>query len=189
MIDKEHGRRDAIINRLFIDYFSDNNWRNLEVMVKRWKKNHLLGKRHKILADCVETLKHISSKRINVANVILPTLITQIDGAITDYLSSKNIQWETIYDDKVDRKTGKVSSKGRKTQLRKAKRKVLSDKLDDLANDIFLNILFQKSQPGKPLETPFNFNRHKIIHGEITKYGRNTYMIRAFMILDMLAHF
>ena len=73
--------------------------------------------------------------------------------------------------------------------LSKSKPKVLTTQLDDLANDIFLNILFQRSQKGKPLATPFSFNRHKIIHGESIKYGRKDYLIRAFMVLDLLAHF
>ena len=57
----------------------------------------------------------------------------------------------------------------------------------DLANEIFLNILFQIAYPGKPLKTPFTFNRHKIIHGEYLKYGRIDNTIRAFLILDFLA--
>jgi hypothetical protein len=139
--------------------------------------------------DCVVAVKMASKKGINEANVVLPTLITQIDGALTDYLNSKGLQWDSDYDDWVDTRTGKVRKVGRKTQFKNAKPKVLTTPLDDLANDIFLNILFQRSQKGKPLATPFNFNRHKIIHGESVRYGRKDYLIRAFMVLDLLAHF
>jgi len=62
-----------------------------------------------------------------------------------------------------------------------------NQKLLDLANDIFLNILFQRAQPGQPLETPFTFSRHKIMHGEYLRYGRIDNTIRAFLILDFLA--
>jgi len=58
--------------------------------------------------------------------------------------------------------------------------------LDELANEVFLNILFQGSQRGEPLKTPFTFNRHKIMHGEYVKYGRIDNTIRAFLILDFL---
>jgi hypothetical protein len=47
---------------------------------------------------------------INVANVVLPTLITQIDGVLTDNLNSKGLQWDSDYDNRVDTKTGKVRS-------------------------------------------------------------------------------
>jgi hypothetical protein len=187
-LDKKKGRQDKAINHLFIKYFEARNWQNLEMMVKSWKNKPLLKKRYKILFDCVKVIKMASKKGVNEANVVLPTLITQIDGALTDYLNSKNIQWDCDYDDRIDSRTGKVKKIGRKTQFKNSKPKVLTTELDSLANDIFLNILFQRSQKGKPLVTPFNFNRHKIIHGESVKYGRKDYLIRAFMVLDLLAH-
>jgi len=187
-LDEENGRHDKAVNSLFIQYFEAEDWQNLEMMVSGWKENSLLKNRQKILMDCVQAMKMASKTGINVANVVLPTLITQIDGILTDYLNSKGLQWDSAYDDLVDTKTGKVRKVGRKTQFKNAKPKVLTTPLDDLANDIFLNILFQKSQKGKPLATPFNFNRHKIIHGENVKYGRKDYLIRAFMVLDWLAH-
>lgn len=183
---KKKGRRDKAINKIFMNHYSNNNWQNLEAMVYDWKNKPLPKKRIKILLDCVQTVKIGSSNKINVANVVLPTLITQIDGVLTDYLDNKGIGWDCAYDDFLQK--GKVKKKGRKSQFQKNWTKTLSTKLDDLANDIFLNILFQRSQKGKPLKTPFNFNRHKIIHGENFKYGRKDYMIRAFLILDFLAH-
>lgn len=188
-VDQTKGRHDKAVNSLFIEYYEAEDWRNLETMVSGWKKNPILRKRHRILMDCVVAVKMASKKGINEANVVLPTLITQIDGVLTDYLNSKGLQWDSDYDDWVDAKTGKVRKVGRKTQLKNAKPKILTTPLDDLANDIFLNILFQRSQKGKPLATPFNFNRHKIIHGESVRYGRKDYLIRAFMVLDLLAHF
>jgi len=187
-LNKKKGRQDKSVNRLFIKHFEFRNWQNLEIMVKGWKNKPLLKKRYKILFDCVKVVKIASKKSINEANVVLPTLITQIDGVLSDYLNSKNIQWDRDYDDLIDSKTGSVIKIGRKTQFKNSKPKVLSTELDGLANDIFLNILFQRSQKGKPLVTPFNFNRHKIIHGESVKYGRKDYLIRAFMVLDLLAH-
>ena len=188
-LDKKKGRHDKAVNRLFIEYFEAEDWQNLEIMVNGWKTNQLLKKRYKILTDSMDTVRAASKKGINEANAVLPTLITQIDGALTDYLNSKGLQWESDYDDRVDAGTGKVRKVGRKSQFKNAKPKILTTPLDDLAKDIFLNILFQRSQKGKPLATPFNFNRHKIIHGENVKYGRKDYLVRAFMILDLLAHF
>jgi hypothetical protein len=186
-LDQVKGRHDKAVNNLFIEYYEADGWENLGTMVSSWKNNPLLKNRYKILMDCVAAVKMANKKGINEANVILPTLITQIDGVLTDYLNSKGLQWDSDYDDWVDIKTGRVRKVGRKTQFKNAKPKVLTTPLDDLANDIFLNILFQRSQKGKPLATPFNFNRHKIIHGENVKYGRKDYLIRAFMVLDLLA--
>ena len=180
-LDKKTGRQDKAINNLFVKFFATKNWRNLDAMLISWKKITLFKKRYKILVDCVEIVKFASKKGINETNAVLPTLITQIDGILTDYLNSKGLKWDRAYED-----FGKKI--GRKTQFRNSHSQLSMDQLDDLANNIFLNILFQKSHLEKPLATPFNFNRHKIIHGESIKYGRKDYLIRAFMVLDFLAH-
>lgn len=53
-------------------------------------------------------------------------------------------------------------------------------------NDIFLNVLFQKTMPGEDYKTSIHFSRHKILHGENFRYGRKDYTMRCFMILDFL---
>lgn len=185
-LDKRKGRQDKAVNKFFVDYFSGNHWANLETTVPGWKDKALLKKRIKILKNCVFILKNSSDKKVNPVTVILPTLISQIDGLLSDYLNSKGISWQCSYDDFVQ--GGMVRKIGRKSQFRTNRSKTMTTRLDDLADDIFLNILFQKSQKGQPLETPFNFNRHKIIHGENTSYGRRDYLVRAFLIIDFLAH-
>lgn len=168
--------QDETINNLFIEYFEAENWHNLATMVNSLKNNSLLEKRYKILNDCIETIRVVSKEKINVANAVLPTLITQIDGALSDYMEIKEVAWSGYVD--------------RNNKVRANKPKIFpTDEMDNQATDVLLNILFQASQRGHPLNTPFDFNRHKIIHGENVEYGRNDYMIRAFMILDLLAHF
>lgn len=184
-IGKKRGRHDREINELFINYFSSDNWQLLEVMVLGWENNSLFKNRSKILLDCVLLLKQSNGKIINATNAVLPSVIAQIDGILSDYLTSKNIEWQVSYDDYIQK--GKVKRVGRKSQFQKNKTDVLTEQLDELANDVFLNILFQRSQKGIPLKTPFNFNRHKIMHGESTSYGRKDYLIRAFLVLDFMA--
>lgn len=170
-LGQKKGRQDSAINKLFVDYFSQNNWRYLEAISKNWGKSPLFKKRLKIIHDCIEILKTADIKT-NVANVVLPTLIAQIDGFLTDYLDSKNISFHTYAE--------------KKSQFKENSTKPISPELNELANRTFLNILFQRSQKGEPLKTPFNFNRHKIMHGESTNYGRNGYLIRSFLIIDFL---
>lgn len=173
-LDRKKGNHTKAVNNLFVDYFFKNNCQNLEVTVLSWNRNKLFQKRMKIFNDCVQTLKSIQNSKINESNVILPTLISQIDGILTDYLSIKGISGRRTYEDK-------------KSHFKKLKAQVLSDNLDNIFNDIFLNILFQNSSTGKPLEIAFNFNRHKILHGENIKYGRKNNLLRGFLILDYLS--
>lgn len=182
----QKGRKDRQIARLFVGYFSAKNWRNLDSMVNHWAKNPLFKKRMKIIRDCVSILKSMERVSINYALVILPVLIAQIDGVLTDYLKSKGIPFERLYDDSL--KGGAVKKAGRKGQFKRHIAPLTKLDLDKLSNHVFLDILFQTSQRGKPLKTPFNFNRHRIMHGEIVTYGKIEYLVRAFMVLDFLAH-
>jgi hypothetical protein len=99
----------------------------------------------------------------------LPTLISQIDGIRITFINrigpsfGKN-DWRNWFQDQTP-----------------------IQRLLEIACDIFTNILFQNALPGKPLQSPFWFNRHKIMHGEFFRYGRIEYAIRAFLILDFLA--
>lgn len=185
-ICKKGGNQRKSMNELFINYFSEDNFAELENLVESWKDNEIFKSRMKILRDCVTILKETSSKA-NAANLVIPTLISQIDGIQSEFMKSHGL--------KVTRR-GLIDSDGnilkdddgnalnKKDWYREL---TLNDELLDSANDIFLNILFQGSKTGEPLKTPFTFSRHKIMHGEYIKYGRMDNTIRAFLILDFLA--
>ena len=169
-IGRRKGNQRKAINRLFIDHFSSNNFENLEKLVDGWETNEIFKPRMKIFRDCISVMRNAKGK-YNPSTIVLPTLIAQIDGIRIEFMNRNGLSFWT------------------KDRVWKGwfKGQTPNQKLLDLANDIFLNILFQKSQPGRPLETPFTFNRHKIIHGEYLRYGRIDHTIRAFLILDFLA--
>lgn len=87
IIDKYEANKAKKLNELFYNYFSDNNWQNLEFMVAEWKKNPLFKKRIKIIRDCVEAIKN-SKPKSNICNVVLPTLIVQLEGILRDHTKS-----------------------------------------------------------------------------------------------------
>jgi len=169
-IGRRKDNQRKAINRLFIDYFSSNNFENLEKLVDGWETNEIFKPRMKIFRDCISVMRNAKGK-YNPSTIVLPTLIAQIDGIRIEFMNRNGLSFWT------------------KDRVWKGwfKGQTPNQKLLDLANDIFLNILFQKSQPGRPLETPFTFNRHKIMHGEYLRYGRIDHTIRAFLILDFLA--
>lgn len=169
-IGRRRGNQRKAMNRLFVDYFSLDNFRNLENLVNGWATNEIFEPRRKIFRDCIFVMRNAKGK-YNPSNIVLPTLIAQIDGIRIEFMNQNRLSFWT------KDKDWKGWFKGQTP----------NQKLLDMANDIFLNILFQRSQPGKPLETPFTFNRHKIMHGEYLRYGRIDNTIRAFLILDFLA--
>jgi len=179
-IGRKKGNQRKAINRLFVDYFSSNNFENLEELVEGWQTNEIFKPRMKIFRDCVSVMKNAKGK-YNPSTIVLPTLIAQIDGIQREFMEQNGLSFDS-------QKRRWVDKEGNVVDWKKwFKAQTTNQELLDLANDIFLNILFQKSQPGKPLETPFTFNRHKIMHGEYLKYGRIDNAIRAFLILDFLA--
>lgn len=179
-IGRKKGNQRGVMNKLFVEYFSKNNFKNLKNLVERWKNNNIFKPRMKILRDCISTLK--SAKRSsNPSNLVIPTLIAQIDGIQAEFMRQSGLHYDI-------RKRGWINKSGKKINKRKwFIKQTLNSELLDIANDVFLNILFQKSNPGQPLTTPFTFNRHKILHGEYLIYGRIDNTIRAFLILDFLS--
>lgn len=179
-IGRKKGNHRGKINRLFVEYFCSNDYEELKVLVDSWQSNDIFNPRKKIFKDCIDGLKN-SCKRSNPSNFVLPTLIAQIDGILQEYMEKNGLSFDIK-----DRKW--KNSTGQKIEWKEwYKSLTLGQDMDDLANEIFLNILFQSSQRGIALETPFMFNRHKIMHGEYVRYGRIDNTIRAFLILDFLA--
>ena len=79
------GNQRKIINRLYVDYYSSNNFEHLESLVDWWETNEIFKPRMKILRDCVFVMKNAKGKH-NPSNIVLPTLIAQIDGIQTEFI-------------------------------------------------------------------------------------------------------
>jgi len=177
---RKRGNQRRAINKLFIDYFTRQNFANLKSVVLGWGSKTIFKPRMRIFKNCISVLQ-MPRKGVNLSDVILPTLIAQIDGIQKEFMKQKGLSFDP-------KKWEWKDTKGNVVKWKEwFKEQTSNDKLDELTNDIFLNILFQKAVPGQPLAIPFTFNRHKILHGESLKYGRIDNTIRAFLILDFLA--
>jgi hypothetical protein len=174
-LGKRSGPRGRDINRLFVGYFAADNWRALRDMVDGWEDNPLFRKRLVVLRDCVRALQAAESVGFNAANVVLPTLMAQIDGLLTDYLWPKEGPRWTGYDKK-------------KSEFQKRKGGLLQGWLEEAAQSMVLDSLLQSTRPGQAPQTPLGFSRHRVAHGEKIPYGRKDNVIRAFLVLDYLAH-
>lgn len=47
------------INKIFINYFLDDDYKRLDMMVDKWSTNPLFERRIKIIKDCVNIMKVI----------------------------------------------------------------------------------------------------------------------------------
>ena len=177
VFNSSSNHKKSKINKLFFDYFIDNECEKLESMVKKWYSNPLFEGRTKIIKDCVNFIKN-NDVGINHSNLVVPTLIAQIDGIQRKFMDVNGISMEH---------NQFLDSDGKKITQRDYFRQWTADNnFYDAMNDVFLDVLFQNTFPGEKCKS-LHFSRHKILHGEIVSYGRKDFMIRCFMILDFLS--
>lgn len=127
-----------------------------------------------VLADKGETLDELLNNWQGKIDDDRLKIIKDCFDTIKISLHSKNLN------------TGKYTD--RKNDFKNNKPPALPQNYESLVNDVLLEILFQEAKTGLPLKNPYQFNRHKIIHGENKTYGRRDYLVRLILILDYLAH-
>lgn len=171
-IGRKSGNQRANINKLFINHFTSNDFENLNTLVEEWNNISIFKPRMKIFKDCVSTLRD-SKKITNPSNLVLPTLIAQIDGIQADFMELnglsfdiKSRQWKDETGVQIHSKPWFEKQTSNHSSIYWSDQEMLN-----LCNHIFFDILFQKSNRGKSLDTPFTFSRHKIMHGEYINYG------------------
>ncbi len=180
--ESESSHKQAEINKLFIDYYLDDNCSELTKLIEIWNNSPIFKRRNKIFRDCINIMKN-SNSSTNFSNLVVPTLIAQIDGIQREFMEINNLKIDygkVKFLDDSKYKDGKVSWEDYFRDLTNG------DEILDVMNDIFLNVLFQKTRPGEDYKTLIHFSRHKILHGENIRYGRKDYTIRCFIILDFL---
>ncbi|WP_424353465.1 hypothetical protein [Methanosarcina mazei] len=116
-IENPSGKLGKEIRQEFINYFSRNNFEKLASMIESWEENTLFKPRMKIFRDSYNLLKH-SHNSYNPSNFLIPTLISQIDGILTDYLiqneftiiqKGKGLVWT----DKMNKNNWRISNRNK----------------------------------------------------------------------------
>lgn len=173
------------INKVFVNYFFENDCRNLDEFVRIWESNPIFKGRMKIIRDCVNIIKNCPNG-VNFSNLVVPTLIAQIDGIQQEFMKQNGL----VVDFKIvhDLEGNKLKDEhGQNIRFYQYYRELTSDdSFSDAMNDVFLDVLLQDTPPRGDYKTSIHFSRNKILHGENTNYGKKDYTIRCFMILDFL---
>ena len=173
------------INKVFVNYFLENDCRNLDQFVRNWETNPIFKGRMKIIRDCVNIIKNCP-KGVNFSNLIVPTLIAQIDGIQQEFMKQNGL----VVDHKkvFDLEGNKLKDEhGQNIWFNQYYKELTSgDGFFDVMNDVFIDVLLQNTEPREDYKTSIHFSRNKILHGENFHYGKKDYVIRCFMILDFL---
>lgn len=192
--DQEHQ-----ISNYFMDRYSANNFSNIEHFFSEWEENPIFNKRMPIFLDCLFALK-ISNGSFNPSNLVVPVLLSQIDGIIGETLESIGAHYDTkkkvwILPQKEPHETNKGrNDKAFGTLIKNKRTRSGKTYLGNLIHtnsryELILNGIFQESIHGIPVKEPFILSRNKILHGEDTNYGTNQNALKLFVFLDSLSKF
>jgi hypothetical protein len=189
-IGKRLGDQSRAIDEWFVGQFTQNNFEPVGEIVARWHEIPIFDSRMHIFRDCLETLRN-QTETYNPSNVVIPTLMSQVDGVIVEFMQKKGLLLPEpktqIWEDPLTGKRYKGASQKKEFFRQESYSAVmaLSRELKDLAVETIFDYLFETAWTTEP--APSDFNRNKILHGEATDYGSMANAIRAFLILDFLA--
>lgn len=173
-LSRQPGNNSRKVNHMFVAHFLSNDCLSLVAMTESWKRNPLFIPRMKILRDCVQVVRR-ADRGYNPANVVLPTLIAQIDGILTE----------------LGRHKGEPFPSARSADFtRWLRRHTQEEYFADANNQFILQVLFRQTRnsKGQEVKIPYRYNRHKVLHGQHLHYGTLPDLIRTFLVLDYLAH-
>ncbi|NCO04792.1 MAG: hypothetical protein GW939_01435 [Candidatus Magasanikbacteria bacterium] len=191
-------KKNSEINTIYENFFSENNYSELESMIESWKKKSHFKKRINIFKDCLVILQSFRpnkhNKSINPARTILPLLIAQVDGITSEYAKSKGLSLNgTQWIDSSGNTVKKFDSIWNQPCGDSAEIFAIRMLEDYLFSQAFpygqTNPAQKKENPQKVKYRPFfQFSRHKIMHGEDLQFGTIDNVIRVFLLLDFLAN-
>lgn len=176
-ICRNNGNQRNSINQHFYNYFSSNDFSNLDQMISYWKSTNVLKHtRCKIIKSCVNLLKN-DDNNFKPPFLIVPTLVAQIEGIEHELMKKRELypqggRWFDTDQNNVTRSQFYENED--------------MDLILNSAKSILLEVFYKSVYPGGSLNSPINFNRHKIAHGELLNYGTKYNVIRSFLILDFL---
>lgn len=168
-----------IVDDLIVSITEQNNWEFLDFLVAKWGKEVELFNedRVQILKDCITAIKKLT--RSESANIILPTLIAQIEGVWLDLLINKGVNIEKVTTPKGKQRNFVMTDQ--KEELKKLLD--VTETYHTVAFDFLDNRLFCDN---KSMDGDLEFRRHKIMHGRDANYGNIASVIKAFFMLDYL---
>ncbi len=159
------------IDQLFISYFQNGNHSAIWEMYEFWESSNISSDRLPILKNCISIMANDLLSDINVADAILPALIAQAEGIYTEFLEKNNYK-----------ATHKADYSGKENSYKKLSIPLVPAETKEVVDTLlFDQFLKSDNRDGSSL-----FNRHKIMHGKSTNYGRYDYLIKALLIIDFL---
>ena len=199
--------QEQMISKYFVDYYSAHNFNALNDCITKWNQNPIFNRRNSIFRDCLYALQS-NCEFFNSPNLVVPVLISQIDGFIGELLEHEGWSFKEIdtkrgtkekrwvyRDDPTIKNSEKNSDRCFGNVIgHKRNRFGITGGISDLIQmnsryEVVMEGLFQPAYHGDNLKNPSFISRHKILHGEDIEYGTPKNAIKLFLILDYLSEF
>jgi hypothetical protein len=193
--------QENLISKFFIERYAMNNFGKIDYFLLEWEKDPIFNKRMSIFRDCFFAIQH-STDSFNPSNLVVPVLITQIDGIIGELLEREGWKFDinskkwippSPYDPK-EKKEFKTGDRAIGNLLNKKRNRLGRTYVGNLIQtnsryEIINEGLFQNSFHGNRLTKSSIPSRHKILHGEFIEYGTQKNTLKLILILDYLSKF
>lgn len=192
-------KTNAEINSIYEDFFSKDNYKELELMIISWNNKRLFKPRMRIFVNCLKILRTFrlrgkNVQRLNPSTIILPVLIAQIDGIGLLYAKDSGLFLDrTQLKDSAGQTFNKWCAWMWKLPCGDTSEVYFLRMLEDFLFATAFPV-GQIKRKNKLREQPENirpflkYNRNKIMHGEDLRYGTIDNLLRTFLALDFLAH-
>lgn len=154
------------VNQIICNYFKEDNFYNLDMMIDTWSEVSFLSKKHGLLEEAIYSHKH--GKYASA----IQNLITNAEGIIRDFvretcgLASK--PWGPVYN----------------------RFKDMIEELEEFLYKYIINFidyLYLNFDPKYPEKTD-DFNRHKIAHGESINHGTEVNSLKTILYINEIYH-
>ncbi len=168
--------RVEAVEKVFLQYFEENDWKMLQEMVESWEVSHSFAQRKHIIHDAFDA--HKTGKY----TLSIPALLPQAEGVLSSITGKGAGKPYKLFDETIQQE--------------------YPDILNNIAKDILLRFatslykgikpehftadklpLWLKSEGIK--ESDF-MNRHAILHGIHVNYASKINSLRVFLLLDSL---
>lgn len=189
------GAEQKDIDNKFLELYFDDEFSGLKYCLENIKNNLFIKEgnnlRFEIINDCFNIV--INNNSTSSYNVAIPVLLIHIENIKNELVEKvKNIFPQDFPKEKDDKRTKKTVIE--KKAFNKIKEIEEVEMLYKYTFDYIIDSVFQNSYDVK-FENENNesessiLNRHKILHGNILKYGTKENFLRCCLILEFFTNF
>lgn len=166
------------VERIFLEYFEENDWVMLHEMIKSWETSHPFAQRRHIIYDAFDA--HKSGKY----TLSIPTLLTQVEGVLSSITGKKGGKPYKLFEETIRQQYPDILNN------------VTKDILLEFATSLFLYKGIESEHfttdklplwlESKGIREIDFMNRHAILHGIHINYASKINSLRVFLLLDSL---